>query len=63
MLKKDFSRSVPQEESGAAIGTKLTPPYACTVIERFEISFLEIQFVKPLVWFRNIDKKLFYLDA
>ena len=45
--------------SGTAIGTKFAPPCAYIFMDKVETSFLEIQKMKPLVWFRYID--VFYL--
>ena len=51
----EFDRSVYQQVSGTAIGTKFAPPYACIFMDRLENSFLEIQSLKPLVWLHYID--------
>ena len=55
----EFDRSVYQQVSGTAIGTKFAPPYVCIFMDRLENSFLETQSLKPLVWLRYIDDIFF----
>ena len=58
VLKKnyiEFNSKVKQQISGTTIGTKIALPYACIFMDEVEISFLEAQEMKPLVWFRYID--------
>ena len=50
----EFNGKVKQQISGTAIGTKLTPPYACIFMDK-----VETQEMKPLVWFRYIDSVFF----
>ena len=50
-----FSDKVYQEISGAAIGTKFAPLYACIFMDQVESKFLQTQKFQPLVWFRYID--------
>ena len=54
-----FKGKVKQQIFGSAIGTKFTPPYACIFTDEVETSFLDIQEMKPLVWFRCIDDVIF----
>ena len=44
-----------QQISGAVIGTKFAPPYACIFMDQVESEFLKTQTHQPLVWFRYID--------
>ena len=44
-----------QQISGAVIGTKFAPPYACIFMDQLESGFLKTQTHQPLVWFRYID--------
>ena len=63
MYKKncfEFDRSVYQQVSGAAIGTRFAPPYACIFMDRLENSILETQTLKPLVWLNYIDDIFLY---
>ena len=55
----EFDRSVFQQMSGTAIGTKFALPYACICLDRLENDFFEIQTLKPLVWLRYIDDVFF----
>ena len=55
----EFDRSVYQQVSGTAIGTKFAPPYACIFMDRLKNEFLDTQILKPLVWFRYIDDIFF----
>ena len=55
----EFDRSVYQQVSGTAIGTKFAPPYACIFMDRLENEFLDTQILKPLVWLRYIDDIVF----
>ena len=55
----EFDRSVYQQVSVTAIGTKFAPPYACIFMDRLENSFLETQSLKPLVWLRYIGDIFF----
>ena len=55
----EFDRSVYQQVSGTAIGTKFAPPYACIFMDRLQNDFLETQILKPLVWLRYIDDIFF----
>ena len=48
----EFDRSVYQNVTGTAIGTKFAPPYACISMDRLETSFLE---AKTLVCLCYID--------
>ena len=54
-----FSHRVYQNISGTAIGTKISPPYACIFIDQVENKFLKTQKFQPLVWFRYIDDIFF----
>ena len=45
--------------SGAAITTKFAPPYACISMNKHQTKFLEIQILKPLVWFRYVEDIFF----
>ena len=55
----EFDRSVYQQVSGTAIGTKFAPPYACIFMDRLENEFLNTQILKPLMWLRYIDDIFF----
>ena len=55
----EFDRSVFQQVSGTAIGTKFALPYACIFMDRLENNFFETQTLKPLVWLRYIDDVFF----
>ena len=55
----EFDRSVYQQVSRTAIGTKFAPPYACIFIDRLENDILETQILKPLVWLHYIDNIFF----
>ena len=62
LLKKnyfEFKGKFKQQILGSAIGTKFAPPYACQFTDEVETSFLDIQEMKPLVWFRCIDDVFF----
>ena len=48
----EFNNKVLQQISGAAIDTKLAPPYACIYMDRVEQDFLETQELQPLLWLR-----------
>ena len=50
-----FNGKVKQQISGAAIGTKSTPPYTCIFVDKVETSFLETHEMKLLICFQNID--------
>ena len=54
-----FARSVYQQVSGTAIGTKFAPPYVCIFIDLLKASFLETQTLKPLMWLWYIDDFFF----
>ena len=56
----EFDRSVYQQVSGTAIGTKFAPPYACIFMDRLENEILDTQILKPLVWLRYIDDIFLY---
>ena len=51
----EFNGSIKQRISGAVIGTKFAPPYACIFMDKFETNFRKTQTLQPLVWFRYID--------
>ena len=55
----EFDSKVKQQISGTTIATKLAPPYACILMDKAEIGFLETQAVKHLVWLRYIDDIFF----
>ena len=55
----EFNSKIKQQVSGTAIGTKFAPPYACLFMDKFEKSFLEVQQLQPLVWFRYISDVFF----
>ena len=55
----EFNGSVKQQVSGAAIGTKCAPTYACIYTDEVETEFLETQERAPLVLFRYIDDIFF----
>ena len=50
---------IKQQVSGAAIGTKFAPSYACIFIDRVETEFLEKEPLKPWVCLRYIDDIVF----
>ena len=51
----EFNSNIKKQALGKAIGTKFALPYACLLMDMFEISFFETQQLQPLVWFRYID--------
>ena len=55
----EFNGEVKQQISGAAIGTKFAPPYACIFMDHVESEFLKTQQHQPVVWFRYIDDIFF----
>ena len=55
----EFNSKIKQQVSGTSIVTKLSPPYACLFMDKFEASFLETQQFQPLVWFIYIDDIFF----
>ena len=62
MLKNnlfEFNRSVKQQVSGTAMGTKYDPTYVCICMDDVETEFLKIQERTPVVWFRYIDDIFF----
>ena len=62
MLKNnyfDFKGQLKHQISGAAIGTKFAPIYACIFMDEIETKFLQTQELQPLVWFRYIDSVFF----
>ena len=63
MLKNNYfkvdDKSVYQQVSGTAIGTKFAPPYACIFMDCLGNSFLETQTLKPLVWLCYINDIFF----
>ena len=54
-----FNGDTKQQISGATIGTKFAPPYACMFMDQVELEFLKTQIHQPLVWFRFIDDIFF----
>ena len=48
----EFNNQIKQQISGAAIGTKSAPTYACIFIDKVETEFLEAQTDKPFWWVR-----------
>ena len=50
-----FGNKIKQQISGAAIGTKFGPPYACIFVSNLETKFLEGQHLQPLAWLWYID--------
>ena len=51
----DFNGQVKRQKSGAAIGTKFAPPYACIFMDEVETEFLKSQELQPFLWLRYID--------
>ena len=51
----EFNGCIKQKISGAVIGRKFTPPYACIFMDKFETNFRKTLTLQPLVWFRYID--------
>ena len=52
----EFNSKVYQQKSGAAIGTKFAPPYACIYVDEVEQKLLlQMQSEKLLIWLRYID--------
>ena len=51
ILKNNFFKflktKIIQQISGTTIGTKFTPPYACSFMDRIENGFLDSEIVKP----------------
>ena len=56
----EFDRSVYQQVSGTAIGTKFAPVFACILMDRLKNEFLDTRILKPLVWLRYIDDIFLY---
>ena len=55
----EFNGQVKKQILGTAIGTKLSPPYACIFMDLVENEFLEKQSHKPSVLFNYIDDVFF----
>ena len=55
----EFNGIVKQQISGAAIGTKFAPTYACIFMDKLETDFLNTQEYLPLAWYRYIDDIFF----
>ena len=47
------------KKSGTAIGTKLTPPYACILMDEVETEFLKSQELQPFLWLCYIEDVFF----
>ena len=47
------------KKSGTAIGTKLTPPYACIFMDEVETEFLKSQELQPFLWLCDIEDVFF----
>ena len=50
----EFDLNVKQQISGTTIATKLAPPYACILMDKAQIDFLETQALEHLVCLRYI---------
>ena len=50
----EFNNDFFQQVSGAAVGKKFAPPYACIFMGQIETKFLRTQSHQPMVWFRYI---------
>ena len=55
----EFNGSAKQQISGAVIGKKYAPTYACIYMDGVEIEFLKTQERTPPVWFRYMDDVFF----
>ena len=55
----EFVNKIKQQISGTAIGTKLTPPYACIFMSDLETKFLGSQHLQPLVWLPGAQPGIF----
>ena len=55
----EFDSMIKQQVSGADIGNKFSPPYACIFMDRVETQFLEKKHLKRWAWLRYIDNKFF----
>ena len=55
----EFETKTIQQISGAAIGTKFVPPYACLFIYSIVNDFVDSEIVKPCLWLRFIEDIFF----
>ena len=55
----EFNEKACKQISGAAIGTKCAPPYACIFMDERETNFLKTQQLQPFIWLRYIDDIFF----
>ena len=55
----EFNRTVEQQISGTAIGTKFAPTYVCIFMDKLETDLLNTQEYLPFVWYRYIDDIFF----
>ena len=56
----EFNLKIKQQISGAAIETKIAPPYAWIFIDKLETNFLTTLNFKPFVWLRYTDDIFFF---
>ena len=59
----EFNANVKHQISGTAIGTTLSPPYACIYMDYKENQFLKNKQIQPCIWFSNIDDIFFICTA
>ena len=55
----ELETKIIQQISGTAIGTKFSPSYACSFLDRIENDFLDSENVKPWLWLRYITDIFF----
>ena len=55
----EFNGEVKRQKCGAAIGTKLTPSYACIFMDEVGTGFLKSQGLQTFLWLRYIGNIFF----
>ena len=55
----EFNGEVKRQNSGKAVGTKFSSPYACIFVNEVETEFLKSQELQPFLWLRYTDYILF----
>ena len=55
----EFNGKLKRQKSGATIGTKFAPPYACIFMDEVETEFLKSKELQLFLWLRYIDDIFF----
>ena len=55
----EFNGKLKRQKSGATIGTKFAPPYACIFMYEVETEFLKSKELQLFLWLRYIDDIFF----